>query len=57
MTTEPPRGIKANMLSTFNMINDQSFINNKHDDITYGKLIYTLSFFMLLLLKEKNFLI
>lgn len=54
MTTEPPRGIKANMKRLYNKITDENF--DKCDEPEkYKRLLYTLCFFHTLLLERKKF--
>lgn len=54
MTTEPPRGIKANMKRLYNKITDENFDKCEEPE-KYKKLLYTLCFFHTLLLERKKF--
>ncbi|XP_055836500.1 dynein axonemal heavy chain 2 isoform X2 [Episyrphus balteatus] len=54
MTTEPPRGIKANMKRLYNNISEENF-NECTDPITYKKLIFALCFFHSVLIERRKF--
>ncbi|XP_004521647.2 dynein heavy chain 2, axonemal [Ceratitis capitata] len=55
MTTEPPRGIKANMRRLYNNINEQTF-ESVDETSKYKKLLFALCFFHTVLLERKKFL-
>lgn len=55
MTTEPPRGIKANMRRLYNNINEQNF-ESVDETGKYKKLLFALCFFHTVLLERKKFL-
>ncbi|KPU75307.1 uncharacterized protein Dana_GF26949 [Drosophila ananassae] len=55
MTTEPPRGIKANMKRLYNNINEQN-MDTCNDPSKYKKLLFALCFFHTILLERKKFL-
>lgn len=54
MTTEPPRGIKANMKRLYSNINIQGFETCK-EPTKYKKLLFALCFFHTILLERKKF--
>ncbi len=55
MTTEPPKGIKANMKRLYNLIAEQQFTRCVRQD-KYKKLLFALCFFHSVLLERKKFL-
>ncbi|KAJ3206517.1 Dynein heavy chain 2, axonemal [Entophlyctis luteolus] len=55
MTTEPPKGIKANMSRLYNLFTEDTYHKTKKPDI-YEKLLFSLCFFHSLLLERKKFL-
>ncbi|KAJ3195453.1 Dynein heavy chain 2, axonemal [Irineochytrium annulatum] len=55
MTTEPPKGIRANMTRLYNTLNEDTYEKSKHPDV-YQKLLYSLCFFHSLLIERKKFL-
>ena len=55
MTTEPPRGIKANMKRLYSNVNEANF-NLANDPGKYKKLLFALCFFHTILLERKKFL-
>ncbi|KAJ3321161.1 Dynein heavy chain 2, axonemal [Blyttiomyces sp. JEL0837] len=55
MTTEPPKGVKANMVRLLNMFTDETYGKTRQVDI-YQKLLLSLCFFHSLLLERKKFL-
>ncbi|KAL9923028.1 dynein heavy chain 2, axonemal kl-2 [Glossina fuscipes fuscipes] len=55
MTTEPPRGIKANMKRLYNNVNEVNF-DLATDAPKYKKLLFALCFFHTILLERKKFL-
>ncbi|XP_037928394.1 dynein heavy chain 2, axonemal [Teleopsis dalmanni] len=55
MTTEPPRGIKANMKRLYNTLSDVN-LEQCNDPSKYKKLIFSLCFFHSILLERKKFL-
>ena len=44
LTTEPPRGMRANMKRTYQNIT-QEFLDNEHKPTIWRKLIFSLAFF------------
>jgi len=54
MTTEPPKGLKANMKRLYNLITEQQF-GRCHKQEKYKKLLFTLCFFHSVLLERKKF--
>ncbi|KAJ3115964.1 Dynein heavy chain 2, axonemal [Phlyctochytrium bullatum] len=55
MTTEPPKGLRANMVRLYNSVTDENYNKTDKPD-TYQKLLFSLSFFHSLLLERKKFL-
>ncbi|XP_026846886.1 dynein heavy chain 2, axonemal [Drosophila persimilis] len=55
MTTEPPRGIKANMKRLYNNVNEVN-MDTCNDSSKYKKLLFALCFFHTILLERKKFL-
>lgn len=55
ITTEPPKGVKANMKRLYNLINEQQF-NHCSKQEKYKKLLFSLCFFHSILLERKKFL-
>ncbi|KAM7351793.1 dynein heavy chain 2, axonemal kl-2 isoform 2-T2 [Cochliomyia hominivorax] len=55
MTTEPPRGIKANMKRLYSNVNEGNF-ELANDPDKYKKLLFSLCFFHTILLERKKFL-
>ncbi|KAJ3123528.1 Dynein heavy chain 2, axonemal [Physocladia obscura] len=55
MTTEPPKGIKANMARLYNLFTEDTYHKTKKPEI-YEKLLFSLCFFHSLLLERKKFL-
>lgn len=55
MTTEPPKGIKANMKRLYNLITEPQF-NRCQRPEKYKKLLFSLCFFHSILLERKKFL-
>ncbi|XP_023298158.2 dynein axonemal heavy chain 2 [Lucilia cuprina] len=55
MTTEPPRGIKANMKRLYSNVNEGNF-DLANDCGKYKKLLFSLCFFHTILLERKKFL-
>ena len=54
MTTEPPKGLRANMLRLYNTITDESF-NQCKATHKYPKLLFALVFFHSVLLERRKF--
>jgi dynein heavy chain len=54
MTTEPPRGIKNNMIRLYNLISDADFEKCKKPD-RYKKLLFSLCYFHAVLLERRKF--
>ncbi|XP_066267393.1 dynein axonemal heavy chain 2-like isoform X1 [Branchiostoma lanceolatum] len=55
MTTEPPKGLKANMKRLYNLITEQQF-SRCHKQDKYKKLLFGLCFFHSILLERRKFL-
>ncbi|KAJ3024564.1 UNVERIFIED_CONTAM: Dynein heavy chain 2, axonemal [Siphonaria sp. JEL0065] len=55
MTTEPPKGVKANMARLYNLFTEDNYHKTKKPEV-YEKLLFTLCFFHSLLLERKKFL-
>lgn len=55
MTTEPPKGLKANMKRLYNLITDQTFSKSSKPD-KYKKLLFCLCYFHSVLLERRKFL-
>ncbi|XP_052104325.1 dynein axonemal heavy chain 2-like isoform X7 [Mytilus californianus] len=55
MTTEPPKGLKANMKRLYNLVTEQQFVRCPKQD-KYKKLLFSLCFFHSVLLERKKFL-
>ncbi|CAI8007748.1 Dynein heavy chain 2, axonemal [Geodia barretti] len=55
MTTEPPKGLKANMKRLYQMVDEGSFPRCQCDH-KYKKLLFTLCFFHSLLIERRKFL-
>ena len=54
MTTEPPRGLRSNMLTLYNTIGDEQFSRCTRDS-TYKKLLFSLVWFHAILLERRKF--
>eukprot|EP00854_Cymbomonas_tetramitiformis_P005380 gene5380-6528_t len=54
MTTEPPKGLRANMARLYNTITEESFLECKTQS-KYPKLLFALVFFHSVLLERKKF--
>ncbi|ESN99364.1 hypothetical protein HELRODRAFT_67097 [Helobdella robusta] len=54
MTTEPPKGLKANMKRMYSRITDHQFIRSKHPE-KYKKLLFCLIFFHSILIERRKF--
>lgn len=54
MTTEPPKGLKANMKRLYHLITDSQF-DMCSSKAKYKKLLFTLVFFHSVLLERKKF--
>ncbi|CAG9464381.1 unnamed protein product [Pedinophyceae sp. YPF-701] len=54
MTTEPPKGLRANLLRLYNTISEESFAECKSQD-KYQKLLFALCFFHSVLLERRKF--
>jgi dynein heavy chain len=54
MTTEPPRGLRSNMLTLFNTISDDQFMRCGNP-IVYRKLLFCLAWFHAILLERRKF--
>uniref|UniRef100_A0A3Q3FGB3 Dynein heavy chain region D6 P-loop domain-containing protein n=1 Tax=Labrus bergylta TaxID=56723 RepID=A0A3Q3FGB3_9LABR len=55
MTTEPPKGIKANMKRLYQLVTEDQF-NRCSRPVLYRKLLFSLCFFHSILLERKKFL-
>ena len=55
MTTEPPKGIKANLTRLYSAMTEEQFTRCKKQD-KYQKLLFSLCFFHSILLERKKFL-
>jgi len=55
MTTEPPKGLKANLLRLYSNMSDDDFSRSKKPE-KYKKLLFSLSFFHAVLIERKKFL-
>ncbi|XP_046574741.1 LOW QUALITY PROTEIN: dynein axonemal heavy chain 2-like [Haliotis rubra] len=55
MTTEPPKGLKANMKRLYNLLAESQF-NRCHKQDKYKKLLFCLCFFHSVLLERRKFL-
>jgi dynein heavy chain len=56
MTTEPPKGLKANLTRLFNTIVSENSFNRCSKPESYKPLLFSLSFFHSVLLERKKFL-
>jgi len=54
MTTEPPRGLRANLLRLYGTISEESFVECKTQH-KYQKLLFALAFFHSVLLERRKF--
>ena len=54
MTTEPPKGLRANMLTLFNTISDEQFARCNHQ-FSYKRLLFALAWFHAILLERRKF--
>ena len=54
MTTEPPKGLRANLLRMYNTISDESYVQCKSAG-KYQKLVFALSYFHSVLLERRKF--
>lgn len=54
MTTEPPKGLRANLLRMYNTINDDSYAQCKAQG-KYQKLLFSLTYFHSVLLERRKF--
>ena len=54
MTTEPPKGLRSNMLTLYNTIGDEQFNRCAHES-TYKKLLFSLVWFHAILLERRKF--
>ncbi|XP_068166166.1 dynein axonemal heavy chain 2 [Antennarius striatus] len=55
MTTEPPKGVKANMRRLYQLVTEDQ-LNRCSKPVLYRKLLFSLSFFHSILLERKKFL-
>jgi dynein heavy chain len=55
MTTEPPKGLKANLLRLYSNITEEDF-NRSNKPEKYKKLLFALTFFHAVLIERKKFL-
>ena len=54
MTTEPPKGLRANLLRMYNTVSDESYVQCK-STAKYQKLLFALSYFHSVLLERRKF--
>jgi dynein heavy chain len=54
MTTEPPKGLRANIMTLYNTIGDEQFTRCGHPS-TYKKLLFALVWFHAILLERRKF--
>jgi len=54
MTTEPPKGLRSNMLTLYNTISDDQFVRCGHQS-QYKKLLFALVWFHAILLERRKF--
>jgi dynein heavy chain len=54
MTTEPPKGLKANMKRLYQLVTDEQF-NKCHKPDKYKKLLFSLAFFHSVLIERRKF--
>eukprot|EP01029_Cantina_marsupialis_P005820 TRINITY_DN1630_c1_g4_i2.p1 TRINITY_DN1630_c1_g4~~TRINITY_DN1630_c1_g4_i2.p1 ORF type:complete len:1526 (+),score=559.26 TRINITY_DN1630_c1_g4_i2:3370-7947(+) len=54
MTTEPPKGLKANLLRLYNLISEEEFGRCGHHD-KYQRLLFSLCWFHAILLERRKF--
>src|SRR4051812_32352242 len=55
ITTEPPKGLKANLVRLYNLISESAF-NKSKTPHKYKKLLFSLCFFHSVLLERKKFM-
>ncbi len=55
MTTEPPQGLRSNMLTLYNTINEDLQFNRCTQRNSYQKLLFALAWFHAILLERKKF--
>ena len=54
LTNEPPKGLKANLLRTFNDIQEKDF-ESCSKAVEYKKLLFSLAFFHAVILERRKF--
>jgi len=54
MTTEPPKGLRSNLLTLYNTISDEQF-NRCHHQSAYKRLLFALVWFHAILLERRKF--
>lgn len=54
MTTEPPKGLRSNLLTLYNTISDEQFARCSHQS-TYKRLLFALVWFHAILLERRKF--
>mmetsp|Transcript_11537 Transcript_11537/g.25166 ORF Transcript_11537/g.25166 Transcript_11537/m.25166 type:complete len:1708 (-) Transcript_11537:108-5231(-) len=54
MTTEPPKGLRSNLLTLYNTISDEQFARCAHQS-TYKRLLFALVWFHAILLERRKF--
>lgn len=54
MTTEPPKGLRANLLRLYNTVTEESFAECKNAH-KYQKLLFALTYFHSVLLERRKF--
>ncbi|EPY20242.1 dynein heavy chain, axonemal [Strigomonas culicis] len=56
LTTEPPKGIKANMMRLYNTMSEDTFADHSHArPVVYRNLLFALCFFHSILLERRKF--
>lgn len=54
MTTEPPRGLKANLMRLYGLVNEDQFNHHKQPS-KFKKLLFSLCWFHAILLERRKF--
>jgi dynein heavy chain len=54
MTTEPPKGLRSNILTLYNTISDEQFVRCNHTS-SYKRLLFALAWFHAILLERRKF--
>lgn len=53
MTTEPPKGLRSNLLTIFNTISDEQFTRCQSQPSVYKRLLFALAWFHAILLERR----